>query len=332
MAKKKTEQKTVITEDIPDGGAIPGAPEDFTFDVDIDTELEEVRAKGSRILIKVYKILPGHKPIYQFETDSRVSEAQLQQYGGGLYQVCYFIDGKRKHVDEMEVADAKANGQHQPQSPESVQIAMLREQSQMNRDLLMAVLGRTNPTTPAPTPMSEIATMWGLIHGMQPGNGGGNGTFDKLIEIFKLGMELGGKGGGEMDWKSALISTARELAPGILQIAAKTQGVEVHAQQIPQQTAVSDVLKHGLSLIKPKIVAGLPVGLALDWVIANASDPKISPFLALAVQKEFQDLVNADNEVANEPYNTWLRQFLSSLKEQFKSAAVEESDEIPAEE
>jgi len=330
MAKKKTEQKTVITEDVPDGTPVPGEPAPFTFDTDIDTELDEIRNKGSRILVKVHKIMPGHKPIYQFETDRQVSEVQLQQYGGGLYTVSYYIDGVRKHVDELEVADKPAPDK--PASAADVQIQMLREQSQMNRDLLMAVLGRTNPVTPAPTPMSEIATMWGLIHGIQPGNGGG--AFEKLIEVFKLGMELGGKGGGELDWKTALISTVKELAPGITQIVANAKGVDMSQVQVnggngtqPAITNPDQLLKAGLALIKPKILTGLPVGLALDWVVANSTDPQIQPFLALAVQKDFQDLVNADNDVASEPYNTWLRQFLTALKEQFKQAAAEPEDE-----
>jgi len=320
MAKKKTETKTSIVEDVPDG-TIPGVDNgQFNFDLTED----EIRT------IKVHKIVPGHRPIFQFETLNTVTETQLQKYGGGLYTISYYGEDakKPKHVEEIEVGEPPID-QVKPLDASTIQIQMLKEQSQMNRDLLMAVLGRTNPTTSTPTPMSEIATIWSLIHGTTPNpNGGNGGSFDKLIEIFKLGMELGGKVGGEMDWKQTLIATAKELAPGILQVVNKGVPVVETNFQVPLQISQEQLLKHGLSLLKPRILSGLPVGLALDWIVANANDPQYQGFLALALRKEFQDLVNADNDVANEPYNTWLRQFLTGLKEHFKEAISEEVNEV----
>lgn len=328
MAKKKTETKTTVVTDVPDN-TIPGIEGgEFSFQGDVDSLLEQVKNKGSRVLIKVHKILAGHRPIYQFEQDSKVSETQLQQHGGGLYTLSYFIDGVRQdYTEEIEVADRPTNG-NQPVTAETVQIQMLREQSQMNRDLLMAVLGRANPSVPSPTPMSEIATMWGLIHGIAPsGNGGG---FEKLIEVLKTGIELGSRGnGGEMDWKTALISSLKEIAPSVVQVVAASKGVEmpqIASSQTQLETNPEQLLKQGLTLLKPRILGGLPVGLALDWVVANANDPTIQPFLSIAVKKQFQDLAQADPEVANEPYNTWLRQFLEGLKEHFKEANQPEED------
>jgi len=330
VAKKKTTTATVVTEDVPDG-TVPGVTDgEFSFDTAVDTDLllEDFRTKGSRVLVKVHKILPGHRPIFQFETDTKVSEVQLQAYGGGLYSISYYIDGVRKHVEEVEVADRLPDNATKPATAESIQIAMLREQSQMNRDLLMAVLGRANPTVPAPTPMSEIAQMWGLIHGLNPA---ANGT-NQLFEALKMGIELASKSNGEMDWKTALISTAKELAPGIIQVAGAAKGVDM--KQVGNGTVTvtetpEQLIKHGLNLLKPKIVAGLPVGLALDWVVANASDPSIQPFLVQALGKEFQDLARVDPDVANEPYNSWLRQFLEGLKEHFKQATTDEPEPEP---
>jgi len=319
MAKKKTETKTSIVEDVPDG-TIPGVDNGkFEFDLVED----EIRT------IKVHKIVPGHRPIFQFETINKVTESLLQKYGGGLYTISYYGEDERKpkHVDEIEVGEPPVDPS-KPVDATTIQIQMLKEQSQMNRELLMAVLGRTNPTVGAPTPMSEIATMWGLIHGVNPANN--NNSFDKLIEVFKLGMELGGKGNGEMDWKTALISTVKDLGPSIVQVAAASKGVEVKtngATQVAAAATPDQILKQGLTWIKPRIFAGMPVSLALDWVVSNATDPTIQPFIAQALTKEFQDLVNADNDVASEPYNTWLRQFLSGIKEQFKAAAVDETEE-----
>lgn len=317
MAKKKT----IIEETIPDGETT-GA-ETFTLADTDDAELllEKVKTQygGSRVNVKVYKILAGHKPIYQFESDHMVTEARLQLNGGGLYELRFFVDGLHKHTEEIEVAD-KPVDHSQPTNPADIQIQMLREQSQMNRDLLMAVLGRGQNSTP----MSEIATIWGLIHGT---NGGG-GTSEKMIEMFTKGMELGAGRSGELDWKTALIQTAKEIIPPAMQVVAATKGVpmpQIQPNPAAQQQLPPDaVLKTGIDFLKTKILAGLPVGLALDWVVANAAD--YQQFLAVATSKTFEDFVKIDNDLANEPFNTWVRQFLTGLKEHFKEVNETEDE------
>lgn len=330
MAKKKT----IIEEQIPDN-TIPGMTDgEFSFSSDTDSDLLLEKIKGqygsSRVHIKVYKIVAGHTPIFQFKSEEHVDEEQLQQYGGGKYALRFFVDGVHKHTEHLEVAEKPTIPYAQPTSAADIQIQMLREQSQMNRELLMAVIGRATPMS-QPTPMAEIASIWGLIHGTNPANGNGNGGIDKILEVLKIGMELGGKG-GDMDWKSALIGAAKELAPAVLTVVNKGIPVALpngNGNGNPTTMNTDQLLKHGLALIKPRILSGLPVGLVLDWIVANANDPQYQGFLALAIQKDFQDLVNADNEVANEPFNSWLRQFLSGLKEHFKDNTSTDEEPEP---
>src|SRR5262245_51732413 len=136
MAKKKT----IIEEQIPDN-TIPGVDAgEFSFgDTEPDLILETIKGKygSSRVTIKVYKIVAGPKPSCQTESDRHISETHLQTFGGGLYHLRFFVDGVHKHTEEIEVAD-KPVTQNQPTTAADIQIQMLREQAQMNRELLMA--------------------------------------------------------------------------------------------------------------------------------------------------------------------------------------------------
>lgn len=322
MAKKKT----IIEENIPDNTVTGVQDGEFSFDGATET-IEEIKARygGSPVKVKVYKSIPGHKPIFQFESDTHVSEIQLQSYGGGLYALWFFVDGKRIHVEEVEVADKPVNVNGNG-AVNDIQIQMLREQAQMNRDLLMAVLQRSGAVA-SPTPMSEIAQMWSLIHGMNPGSA--MGGFDKMIELFTKGLEIGATRSGDMDWKGMLISTVKDIAPTVTNaIAAATAARNPNAPaSAPQQLPPEHMLKMGIIELKRRILAGLPVSFALDWMILNAADPQAQPLIAAAVGKSFEDLCLIDNELANEPYATWVRELLAGIKQHFKEAAEVDSQE-----
>ena len=320
MAKKKTETKTQIIEDVPDGtipdGTITGVNGgEFSL---LDTET----------VVKVYKLFPGKsKPSICFERNEAVTETELQNlYGGGSYTLEY-ITPTGKRLEHLEIADKPTHpDSKQPVTIADVQIQMLKEQAQMNRDLLMAVLGRGNVNTP----MSEIAQIWGLIHGVNPTNGNGGGI-EKFISIFEKGLEIGANKGGDMDWKGALIQTVREIAPTVTNVLAQAKGIQQAPSVVNNVPAVPDqLLRSGVAMLKSKILAGLPVGLALDWIVANANDPQYHPFISLALSKSFEELVQIDNELVNEPFNSWTRQFLDGLKEHFKqtsSVDVEEQEQ-----
>lgn len=250
-------------------------------------------------------------------------------YGGGSYTIEYVYQNGTKRLEHWEIADKPATAEtNKPRTIEDVQIAMLKEQSQMNRDLLMAVLGRGQNSTP----MSEIAQIWGLIHGANPNvNGNGGGTIDKMLSFLEKGIEIGAsKGGdGDMDWKKMLITAVREIAPTVTSVIAQAKGVPM-----PETIAGGEVLalpeqqiQKGIATIKKQIIGGMPVGLALDWVVANATEPQYQQLLQLALSKSFDDIVKIDNELANEPYNTWFRQFLEGLKAHFKEQSTTEPED-----
>lgn len=315
MAKKRT----IVEETIPD------TPQQTS-----DISLPSTWSK-----IKVYKIVPGvPEPRYCFQVQTPIDEEGLQNsgYGGGRYELRYCdIDGQVINETIFEVAD-KPQPQT-PLTPEALQIHMLREQKQQTHELLMAVLGAGGK---ASTPMSEIAQMWGIMQG-----GGGQGGGMNLIDVFIKGLELGRKtDGGSGDWKSMLIDAGREVLPTV------AAAVAAHGKQpippgmlpnvihtngnppipVPIQPTMDVLVKAGLQYMKPRILAGMPYDLALEWITTNANDPTYQPIVNFAMAKTFDDLVLLDPEIANEPYKTWFSNVLTGIKEHFNELAKSEDE------
>jgi len=335
MPRKK---KTIVEETIPDGVSSgiddvsgSGADTSIMWDTEEDELLARIKSQygGSLVKVKVYKITPGKsQPVFCFSSEENVDEEQLQEtYGGGKYALRFFVENTLKHTAYLEVADKPANKQSANGSAESIQNQMLREQSQWNRDLLLTILGRPSPVN-TPTPMNDIAQMWTMIQGNQAKSD----NFQAMITLFTKGLELGAGKSGDMDWKTALIQTVREIAPGITNavVSAQTGAGGNGGNGLPNNMSPAlipdQMLRQGISMLKTRIIAGLPVGLALDWIVTNASDPQYQPFLSAALSKSFEDLVKVDNELANEPYNSWFREFLIGLKDHFKEAGTVEQE------
>jgi len=328
MAKKRT----IIDQTIPDSD-VPletGEQPELTFGA--NSEEEELLAgikkqfATSAFKIKVYKIMSGKsQPVFCFSSEDSVDEEQLQDtYGGGKYALRVYVDSVLKQTLYIEVADkpAKLNG---PIDSSSVQNQMLRDQLTWNQQIVLAMLGKSGPVT-APTPMADIVSAWQVLHQEKP-----TSSLDSMITLFTKGLELGmdrsGNGGGS-DWKTELLRTVRDVAPSLTQLIPRNgqPNGEQPAMPNPQPVLLPEqVLQQGIDYIKHKIMKGLPVGLALDWIVSNAED--YNQFLQMALSKNFEDFAKIDPELANEPYNSWFRQLLVGLQEHFKAATQTESED-----
>lgn len=314
MAKKKSETKTIIEETVPDGTTLDNQtePGEFTFDNPI-------------VKVKVYRLVTGKtKPSFCFERIEEISEAELQSlYGAGTYSIETHFENGQKRNDVYEIAEPPADQSrnNRPRSVEEIQIEMYKEQSKMNRDLLMAVLGRGSTQST----MQEIAQMWAIMQGSVPGATNG---VDKMLDVLMKGMELGSKGSGEMDWKQMLVSTIKDVAPTVTQALAQHalpnngNGAPVN-QPVPMNS--EQMLKFGIQELKTRIIGGLPVGFAIEWAQLNANNPQYQPLIMAAVGKSFEELCAIDNELANEPYATWLKSFQTGVRSYIQHAS--ETDE-----
>lgn len=339
MAKKKT----IIEENIPDG-TIPG---EITYDDDdIGEQLRQQH--GVDIKVKIYKAIPGKvQPSYLTTIASenfKDPEEMLQNmsYGGGTY-TCIWVntDNKRVFEKQYEIAD-KPVTERKATSIEDVQIQMLREQSQMNRDLLMAVLGRSN----GGSPLSEVATMWNIMKGTP---GGGNGM-EMMINLFTKGMEIGAGKSGDMDWKTALIQAAKDMIPavaGVAQtiIASKNGGsmpMPIPPVAVPSETMyggavvnpqasederAQQILKASLGWIKQRILQGFPVSLAFEWITNNAADPQWEPLIKFVANKTPEEMAVIDPDLNSEPYKAWILELQKAMKEHYKEQLADDTEE-----
>src|SRR5215475_247964 len=132
MAKKKT----IIEENVPDQ-ELPNVA--WGDDDDVVSQLK-MQYGIETIKVKVYKIVPPKtQPTFCFvdTTDNfKDPEEQLINcgFGGGRY-VCvwYSNEGKRLYEKSYEIAERPALTEKKDMTVADVQIAMLKEQSQMNR-------------------------------------------------------------------------------------------------------------------------------------------------------------------------------------------------------
>ena len=345
MAKKKT----IIEEQIPDGQSPDTAGTIWGDDDDVSEQLKQ--QYGVDIRVKIYKVVPGiSQPRYCY-TDATENfknpEETLQNsgYGGGKYVVVWINnENKRLFEKTYEIADRPVS-EKKEMTVSDIQIQMLREQSQMNRDLLMAVLGRSNGSSP----LSEVAQMWNIMKGTP---GGGGGALETMLTLFTKGLELGASKSGDMDWKTALIQTGKDMIPPILNltqsIIARNSG-NGNGQPIPMnppsamygETAMDQnaptparedaqaeqILKASLGWIKQRIMQGFQVSLAFEWIINNANDPQWQPLIKFVMAKTPEEMAKLDSELANEPFKSWIMELQKALKEHYAEQLSDEGDD-----
>jgi hypothetical protein len=320
VAKTKT---TTVKEIIPDDGMGIDAGDFAGIDDDLILSKIHEDYPDSQVKQKVYR-----GGVFQFSTTEIIDEEMCQQYGGGKYEIRFIVAGKTIHKIYMEVAEPVRKPNGAVSDATTVQNQMLRDQLQWNQQMILTLLGKPGPAAGPQTPMQDLVMAWNVI------NGSAAKVADPTALIIK-GIELAdkitGKGEGG-DWKIELMRTLREVAPAVTGAMMQNQNPNGNGatEMLPAATAITasdQKLKMGLQWLKSRIIAGFPVGFALDWLVANANDPTYQPFIAMALQKSFEDVVRIDPEFANEPYNTWTRQMMDGIKEWNKQANSSENDE-----
>lgn len=316
MAKTKT---TTVKETLPDESA--GVEEGFFFGSEDDELLQKIRKQygDGTVKFKVYRVVAG-KPVFITESTENVDEAQLQEFGAGRYAIRIFINGEAKDTVYVEVAD-KPGKPAAAGSVDSIQNQLYRDQIQFGQQMILALINKNSGNGGGFT-MQDAIALAALV------KGNGNGV-EHVLKGLELGLANAGGGGGS-DWKSLLVSTLKEFAPAINTAIVANAPPQPNGQpaQLPAMTQTQDqLLIQALNMIKAKVIAGLPVGLALDWLVANASDPQYQNYMKLALSKSFEDLVKLDNELANEPFNSWFREFLLGMKEHFKEQTQDAAED-----
>jgi|SRR4030095_5464313 len=338
MPRKK---RTIVEETLPDNPNSILTDEGESVLLDTELPLDEVfNSFGEQpFLMKVYKITPTGSS-FVFSSTEKPSAATFESSiqdrcpSGGKFVIRFYVNNRivepSRHVEiEPRPINAVSNGTNDARD---MQVRMLQDNLVMFQQMLMAFIGRPTPVTQQ-TPMNELIQAMVAMHGMQ----GKSSDVDTLLKGIELAKGLNGN--ASPDWKSELIHTAKDvLVPvaGVLAQHAVSSNVKNGSAPVQQITERSNdgmnmipasMLKSGLNAIKPKILSGmLEPGLAVDWIIANASDTMYQPFLTVALQGNIDTVIQIDPEFANEPYKTWMTTVITMLKEAYNDTNKANND------
>lgn len=333
MPRKK---RTIIDETIPDMGLGTGDSETSLDALDLpDMEDETLqglmgRLKGiSDYKVNIYLVTPqGSQFRFTVDDPDILDENYIQEVcGPGKYAVrvlvnnipkkTYFVSiGPKPNVPGQTPTTTTAD------TTSAIQAQMYRDQLAFMQSMVLALINKEQPRHD--NNLGDVVAAVSTLQGL----GGGKDPMDLFIRALEIGKGL--TGGGERDWKTELISTAKDvLAPvaGEIAKAALNRNPPTNGNHaLPSagtfveevNNAVPDViLKQGMKWVKGQILGGMDVNLAIAWIINNGNDPTYRPFVQLALRGEFQDFVKLDNELANEPFNTWMRAAIAGIKEAY---------------
>jgi hypothetical protein len=150
------------------------------------------------------------------------------------------------------------------------------------------------------------------------------------VEMILKGMELANKSNGGGDWKTELISTAKEaILPAITMLGNMKQNTPQQPTTqatLPEALEANGVLHQAIKWLKSKILSGLETGLAVDWIIQNANDAQYQPILSMAVQGSIDNFIAVDPEIANEPFRQWFTTAIQLLKEWYAEQSNDSTD------
>lgn len=341
MARKK---RTIIDEDLPQVPVDPNAP--FSFDgqptldeldlPDADTDaLQAMSAKvktlgiSGEAQLNVYQIVRGGISEFRFTVDDvdSFNEAYLQDVcGPGKYAIRLVSNKRIVQTQYVSIGPKPVMPGTNPPATSNptydaatIQAQMYKDQLAFTQNLVLALITKAN--NPAPlTPLNELVAGMAAMHQLN-GAAGSKDPLDLLIKGLEIGKSFNGT--TAPDWKTELMSTVKEVGGPIAREIARHQlnggkpALPEHTEEGEQPMVSETMLKQGLKWMKGKILSGLQVEQAVDWILNNSTDPMYTPFIALAVKGTFEDVVKLDPEIASEPYNSWVRKALTDIKEAY---------------
>lgn len=303
MPRKK---KTIVEETLPDN---PSIEQDDIADIVC-------------VLTKVYKLNSGGKS-FCFQTTEPVDEVSIQaQYPSGGKFVVLEYNGLNQvinttHIDiEPKPLTVEANG-----NGSDVRTQMLMQELAFSRNMMMEMIrGLFNgKQQSASTPLGELAQAMQVVHEMKAGSN----PVDLIIKGMELGVKSNGGGG---DWKAELVSAAKDVIPAVVQTMGATRQTQQGQQTMIQATPAS-MIKQGIDWLKPQILGGMTVDLAIGWVIQNRYDPLCQQLMSNAIKGDVNTFIQIDPEIANEPYKTWFITAIQLLKDEYAAAQAQSTDE-----
>ena len=282
MPRKK---RTIIDEDIPDKslGITDNGDSLDTLDLPEmeDATLQSLmsRLKGaSDYQVNIYTVTArGSEFRFTVDDPDILTEGYIQDNcGPGKYAIRILKDNIPVKSYYINIG-AKPNSSTVPviSNTDDKMINMYRENSMFMQNMVLALINKEQ--NKPETSLTELVASMTTLQGIKQEST--KDPLDMLTKAIELVQSIGGSGG---DWKSQLISTAKDvLAP----VAGELAKAALRNQSTPDNRALPSaggfveevhdmvpefILKKGLTWTKSQILSGMPVGLAIDWIILLA--------------------------------------------------------------
>jgi hypothetical protein len=303
-------KKTIVEETIPDENQTgTGVENDITDYVVSHT--------------KVYKISAGDRA-FCFQAFEPVDEVYIQSQvpSGGKFIAIEFNSLNEELARNNFVIEPKTLVRTTGE-PSDVRSQMLMDELSFTRNMMLQLInGLVNKGSNGATggtPLGELAQAMTMIHEISPKN--------NPVDLIIKGMEIGSKSvGGGGDWKAELVSAAKEVLPGAMQLLNTSRQPQPQQGQPMITTTPAAELQKGLTWIKGKIIAGMMPDLAVNWVILNANESPYNQILATSIQGTIDNFIALDAEIANEPYRSWFENAIAMLKEWYAEQSNDTHD------
>jgi len=301
MAAKRVKTTTVKEE----------LPEELVPEVDMSGDMSNIsfilqQFNESALRIEVYKDESGHMEYCEtIRGTNQIDKDSIRDtWGGGKFELKIFENDSLENTITFRVAKKSLAI---PQNNGSIESGLLREQNSFFQRMVLTLLSNKSE---GPTFKDMVEMITKLNNPASP---------EKTLEVLLKGMELGKSGGGASpDWKSELIHTIKDLGqtvlPSVVEIAAASQRQAQPNGNGHMQIPVTSetVIKQAITEMKKKVIAGLPVGLALDWIVSNAGE--YQHLLKALLEAGYERFEALDADLKNEPFKSWFTNLHEGLK------------------
>lgn len=346
MTKKKT---TIVEEPLPDEESIASPVPVSEQEEELDKIIANLGVNLAKCAVHRYERGKSTPPFIGVIPPADCNEENIQAtFGGGIFVVKFldpenvYLRSKTLHIagpwkDLYKPVDETGQPTPPAQDPAismvQMQMESMRLESKNQQELLLKIIDKLG--TPPPereSNVQDMAAMWAMmketIRPEAPSNA--SDTMKGLIDVIKLGIEIGNNGGQvptEKGWPG-LLKDAVTALPGVL-----SQLKAPAAQLTPEQAAQQQMITAArgiLDWLKPCAVGQHDPGVYIDMAMQNRNDPKFQPMFAL-LNYPFESIMELDKELTLPHYRPWFENLYNGLRNALQAEISGEADSERAE-
>lgn len=320
MAGRKRKTTTVVEDTVPEGEQQEqegGTQFDVALESVEDIEalrnvMEQYGATGETY--KVYRVTPTGQE-FCFMNDTLDETFIQRNYGGGDFRVRVFIGGKFKMFLPLKIA-APLNVENNNGNGSAVR-GEERHQKFLETMLLAMMQNQGNHG-------SSIAELTTALANLDAMRGKQETTMDLFMKGVTFAKDIIKNDGEPRDWKSELVSVAKDAVPGLVPLVGAIMGGNKPVQ--PNPVAVTDpnalseqqqiaALQGGLTYLKKQCMKGTDPDLIINWVVSNSEE--YQALIHYVLNLPFEKFVEIDAQIGTEPFKSWFTELFDGLRQEF---------------